>query len=351
MQTIRVTTAKPYDVVIGKGLLAEAPARIAAVCKTKNVMLVSDDIVAPLYGVALQRSLAEAGFFAVPFVFPNGEAQKRLSTVERLLEEMAAQHFGRGDLVIALGGGVVGDMAGFAAAVYARGIDYVQIPTTLLAAVDSSVGGKTAVDLAGGKNLCGAFHQPRLVLCDTDTHKTLQPLQICDGLAEMLKYGVICDSDLFAKVKNYKNEDMEALIARCVEIKRDVVAADEFDRGQRMLLNLGHTVGHAIEAASDFAVTHGHGVAIGMAIVARAAEKKGMAKAGTAKAVEDALTACGLPSSTDLTPETLADHALSDKKAEGGFLSLILPRAVGDTVIHRIPKTYFELVDFIKAGV
>lgn len=350
MQTIRVTTAKPYDVVIGKGLLAEAPARIAAVCKTKNVMLVSDDIVAPLYGDALQKSLAEAGFFAVPFVFPNGEAQKRLSTVERLLEQMAAQHFSRGDLVIALGGGVVGDMAGFAAAVYARGIDYVQIPTTLLAAVDSSVGGKTAVDLSNGKNLCGAFHQPKLVLCDTDTLRTLKPLQIEDGLAEMLKYGVICDADLFERVKSYKTADMQALIARCVEIKRDVVAEDEFDRGTRMLLNLGHTVGHAVEAASDFAVTHGHGVAIGMAIIARAAEKNGMAKAGTAKAIEDALVACGLPTHTDLAPETLAGHALSDKKAEGDFLNLVLPRAIGDTVIHRIPKTYSELVDFIKAG-
>lgn len=348
MQTIRVTTAKPYDVVIAKGLLAEAPSRIAEIARTKKVMLVSDDIVYPLYGEALQKALAAAGFSVALFVFPNGEASKRLSTVEALLEEMAAQQFGRSDLIIALGGGVVGDMAGFAAAVYARGIDFVQIPTTLLAAVDSSVGGKTAVDLSRGKNLCGAFHQPKLVLCDTDTLQTLAPLQICDGLAEMLKYGVICDADLFWKVKNYKQEDMEALIARCVEIKRDVVAEDEFDRGTRMLLNLGHTVGHAVEAASAFSITHGHGVAIGMAIIARAAEKKGMAKAGTAKAVEEALTACDLPTHTDYDPQQLATLTYSDKKTDGGEISLILPHAIGDTGIHRVPKS--EILDFIEAG-
>ncbi len=348
MQTIRVTTAKPYDVVIAGGLLAEAPARIAAIAKTKKVMLVTDDIVHPLYGETLQKALADEGFSVALFVFPHGEASKRLSTVEALLEEMAAQHFGRSDLVLALGGGVVGDMAGFAAAVYARGMDFVQIPTTLLAAVDSSVGGKTAVDLSRGKNLCGAFHQPKLVLCDTDTLHTLRPLQIEDGLAEMLKYGVICDVDLFEKVKNYKNEDMEVLIARCVEIKRDVVAEDEFDRGTRMLLNLGHTIGHAVEAASAFSVTHGHGVAIGMAIIARAAEKKGMATAGTAKAIEDALTACGLPTRTEYAPELLAALAASDKKTDGGVIRLILPRTIGDTGIHTVPQT--EILDFIKAG-
>ena len=261
---------------------------------------------------------------------------------------MAAEHFSRSDLIVALGGGVVGDMAGFAASIFLRGIAYVQIPTTLLAAVDSSVGGKTAVDLSRGKNLCGAFHQPRLVLCDTDTLKTLKPINIEDGLAEMLKYGVICDADLFAKVKNYQNEDMEALIARCVEIKRDVVSGDEFDRGMRQLLNLGHTVGHAVEAASNFTLTHGHGVATGLAIIARAAEKKGMAKAGMAKEIEDALLACNLPTVTDFDPALLAELTLSDKKTDGDNINLIVPLAIGNTVIHRIPKT--EILDFIKAG-
>lgn len=348
MQTIHVNTSKPYDVVIGSGLLSAAGERIAAICKPQKAMIVSDDIVWPLYGETVKNSMASAGFAVSHFLFENGEERKRLFTIETLIEQMAAEHFSRSDIIVALGGGVVGDMAGFAAAIFLRGISYVQVPTTLLAAVDSSVGGKTAVDLSRGKNLCGAFHQPRLVLCDTDTLKTLKPINIEDGLAEMLKYGVICDADLFQKVRNYKNEDMEALIARCVEIKRDVVTGDEFDRGQRMLLNLGHTVGHAVEAASAFSLTHGHGVATGLAIIARAAEKKGMAKAGMAREIEDALTACGLPTATEYAAELLAELTLSDKKTDGENISLIVPRAIGDTVIHKVPKT--EILDFIKAG-
>lgn len=348
MQTIHVNTSTAYEVQIGQGLLTSAGEKIAALSRAKRVIIVSDDIVYPLYGETLTKSLTAAGFAVSSFVFQNGEERKRLCTMEALLEQMAAEHFSRSDLIVALGGGVVGDMAGFAASIFLRGIAYVQIPTTLLAAVDSSVGGKTAVDLSRGKNLCGAFWQPRLVLCDTDTLKTLKPINIEDGLAEMLKYGVICDADLFAKVKNYRNEDMEALIARCVEIKRDVVSGDEFDRGMRQLLNLGHTVGHAVEAASEFTLTHGHGVATGLAIIARAAEKKAMAKAGMAKEIEDALLACNLPTRTDYDPALLAELTLSDKKTDGDNINLIVPLEIGNTVIHRIPKT--EILDFIKAG-
>ena len=348
MQTIHVNTSTPYAVQIGPGLLASVGEKIAALSCAKQVMIVSDDIVYPLYGKTVTESLTAAGFAVSSFVFQNGEERKRLSTIEALLEQMAAEHFSRSDLIVALGGGVVGDMAGFAASIFLRGIAYVQIPTTLLAAVDSSVGGKTAVDLSRGKNLCGAFWQPRLVLCDTDTLKTLKPIHIEDGLAEMLKYGVICDAELFAKVKNYQNEDMEALIARCVEIKRDVVSGDEFDRGMRQLLNLGHTVGHAVEAASNFTLTHGHGVATGLAIIARAAEKKGMAKAGMAKEIEDALIACDLPTKTDYDAGLLAELTLSDKKTDGDNINLIVPLEIGNTVIHRILKA--EISDFIKAG-
>ena len=348
MQTIHVNTSTAYDVLIGQGILESAGEKIAALSRAKRVMIISDDIVYPLYGETVTKSLVAAGFAVSSFVFPNGEERKRLSTIEALLEQMAAEHFSRSDLIVALGGGVVGDMAGFAASIFLRGIAYVQIPTTLLAAVDSSVGGKTAVDLSRGKNLCGAFWQPRLVLCDTDTLKTLKHINIEDGLAEMLKYGVICDRDLFYKVKNYKNEDMEALIARCVEIKRDVVSGDEFDRGRRQLLNLGHTVGHAVEAASNFTLTHGHGVATGLAIIARAAEKKGMAKTGMAKEIEDALLACDLPTKTDYDTELLAELTLSDKKTDGDHINLIVPLEIGNTVIHRILKA--EISDFIKAG-
>lgn len=348
MQIIKVNTSTSYEVHIGQGLLGDAGEKISALFPHVRAMIVSDDIVFPLYGEKLVASLNGAGIATSAFVFENGEERKRLSTIEDLLERLAAEHFTRSDIIVALGGGVVGDMAGFAASIFLRGINYVQIPTTLLAAVDSSVGGKTAVDLSRGKNLCGAFHQPRLVLCDTDTHRTLKELDVQNGLAEMLKYGVICDRDLFEKVKNYKENDMEVLIARCVEIKRDIVSGDEFDRGQRMLLNLGHTVGHAVEAASDFSLTHGHGVAIGLAIISRAAEKTGMAKAGMADEISDALIACNLPTKTEFDTDLLAELTLSDKKSSGDSINLIVPLEIGNTVIHKIKRT--EVKNFIEAG-
>ncbi|MBE6680118.1 MAG: 3-dehydroquinate synthase [Ruminococcaceae bacterium] len=348
MQIIKVNTSTEYEVHIGKGLLCRAGEKIRALFPNSKVMLVSDDIVFSLYGEKTLASLTASGLECSHFVFKNGEERKRLSTVEDLLESLADGHFTRSDIIVALGGGVVGDMAGFAASVFCRGIKYVQIPTTLLAAVDSSVGGKTAVDLSRGKNLCGAFWQPSLVLCDTDTLATLKDLDVQNGLSEMLKYGVICNKELFEKVKNYKENDMAALIARCVEIKRDIVSGDEFDRGNRMLLNLGHTIGHAVEAASNFAVTHGHGVAIGLAIVARAAEKMGMAKAGMANEICHALSALSLPTSTSFDTDTLAALTLSDKKSSGDSISLIVPLDIGNTVIHKVKRT--EVKNFIEVG-
>lgn len=336
MLTITVPTTVPYDVLIGEDLLSHVGERIRALTRAARVMLISDDTVMPLYGACVRASLTEVGFAVSEFVFPHGEAQKRLSTLEAVLEQMAAAHFTRSDLIVALGGGVCGDLSGFAASVYARGIDFVQIPTTLLAIVDASVGGKTAVDLAHGKNLCGAFHQPRVVLCDIGTLKTLEAHQLRDGLAEMLKYGIICDVDLFDRVAASSGKDMTALIARCVEIKRDIVAEDTFDRGKRALLNLGHTVGHAIEAASGFAVTHGHAVAAGMGVIARAAEAEGIAAQGTAARITAALTALGLPCRTEYNIATLAPLMQADKKADGAAISLILPRAVGDCTILRL---------------
>ena len=348
MKSIRVNTSTPYTVKIGSGLIENAGKEIAALTKAKNVMIVSDDVVFPLYGEKLIASLVDAGFNCETFVYQNGEEHKRLSTVESLIEDMAVLHFTRSDIIVALGGGVCGDMAGFAAAIYARGIDYVQIPTTLLAAVDSSVGGKTAVDLTHGKNLCGAFHQPIAVLCDTDTLSTLKEINIQDGLAEMLKYGIICDRDLFDKVKDYKNNDIEELIARCVEIKRDIVTGDEFDRGQRMLLNLGHTVGHAVEAASNFKITHGHGVAIGTAIMSRAARVRDMISRCDLDEIISALEKCGLPTKTDIDADTLFELTLSDKKSSGDFINLIIPREIGECEICRIEKS--DVKEIIKAG-
>ena len=256
---------------------------------------------------------------------------------------LAENKLTRSDMLVALGGGVVGDLAGFAAATYLRGIRFIQVPTTLLAAVDSSVGGKTAIDLPAGKNLAGAFCQPSLVLCDIDTLNTL-PLEVFrDGCAEVIKYGVLYDPDLFDTLSNDGlSFDRESVIARCVELKRDVVMEDEFDTGSRMKLNLGHTIGHGVEARSHFDISHGKAVAIGMAIVSRAS-----GCIDTHRIIR-ALEQFGLPTHTEYTADELYAYTLSDKKRSGGSVSLIIPRAIGDCTIS--PTNIENLKSFIEAG-
>ena len=274
MKTITVQASRTYDVKIGSGLLPSLGTEVRALCKASKAVIVSDSNVFPLHGGAAVKSLEDAGFEVDDFVIPAGEESKNGQVYLELVNFLAEKQLTRSDCLIALGGGVVGDLTGFAAATYLRGIAYIQVPTTLLAAVDSSVGGKTAIDLPAGKNLCGAFCQPRLVLCDTDTLNTPPEDIFRDGRAEVIKYGVLYDEALFAHLTEkglaFHREDV---IARCVELKRDVVMEDEFDTGTRMKLNLGHTVGHGVEAQSHFSVSHGKAVAIGMAIVARSAAK------------------------------------------------------------------------------
>ena len=266
-----------------------------------------------------------------------------------LLIFLAENNITRNDCIVALGGGVVGDLSGFAAATYLRGIDYVQVPTPLLAMVDSSVGGKTAIDLPAGKNLCGAFYQPAFVLCDTQTLSTLPEDIFRDGCSEIIKYAVLFDQALFAHLQeNGIAFDRESVISRCVEMKRDVVAADEFDRGARMKLNLGHTVGHGIEAGSNFTVTHGKAVAIGMAIVARAASKSELCSVDTADAIIRLLQVFGLTVITNFPSIELADAAMHDKKRSGDTIHLIVPRAIGQCDI--LPIETLELKSFIEAG-
>jgi 3-dehydroquinate synthase len=343
MKTISVAASTNYDVKIGKGLLHALGAECAKVCKAEKAAIISDTNVWPLYGETVEESLRSAGMTPVHFVFPAGEESKNGNTYLSLLNFLAENGLTRSDILIALGGGVVGDMTGFAAATYLRGVAYVQVPTTLLAAVDSSVGGKTAIDLPAGKNLCGAFYQPALVLCDTDTLNTLPEDIFRDGCAEVIKYGVLYDPQLFAYLaKTGTDFDREAVIARCVEWKRDVVAKDEFDTGARMKLNLGHTVGHGIEAASNFSVSHGKAVAIGMAIVARAS------KCLDADRIIACLKRFGLPATTDLSVDEISYHALSDKKRSGGTVKLILPEAIGDCAI--VPTPVEELKSFIQEG-
>lgn len=349
MNTVHVKATREYDVLIGSGLLPTIGAYAASMKKVRKVCIVSESNVWPLFGETVQKSLSEHNLETVRFVFPAGEEHKSAETYLKLLNFLAESQMTRTDLIVALGGGVVGDLTGFAAATYLRGIQFIQVPTTLLAAVDSSVGGKTAIDLPAGKNLVGAFYQPSLVLCDTDCLNTL-PLDIFrDGCAEVIKYGVLYDPELFAHLaENGLDFDREMVITRCVELKRNVVAEDEFDTGARMKLNLGHTIGHGVEALSHFAISHGKAVAIGMAIVARSGFQAGICSEAAKMQILDILNHFGLPCSCDFSADSLYRSALSDKKRSGGTVNLIIPESIGSCII--CPTNVEEIRSFIEAG-
>ena len=349
MKTVKVSASKEYNVLIGSGLLPTLGCETAKVAKIGKAAIVSDSTVWPLYGATAEKSLIAAGFEVIRYVFPAGEESKCGSTYLDLLNFLAENHVTRSDCLIALGGGVVGDLTGFAAATFLRGIRYIQVPTTLLAAVDSSVGGKTAIDLPAGKNLAGAFCQPSLVLCDIDTLDSLPAEIFRDGSAEVIKYGVLYDPALFAHLMEHGLDfDREAVIARCVELKRDVVMEDEFDTGARQKLNLGHTIGHGIEAHSHFSVSHGQAVAAGMAIVARASTALGICDKNTSDTILQVLNKFSLPTGTYFSADDLYHTALSDKKRSGGTVNLIVPRAIGECMIHSIPVD--QMLSFIEAG-
>ena len=343
MKTVTVSASKTYDIHIGSGLLSSLGEEASKLGRIKTVCIVSESTVFPLYGKTASDSLESAGFQVISYVFPAGEESKNGLTFLDLLNFLAENKLTRSDLIVALGGGVVGDLAGFAAASYLRGIRFIQVPTTLLAAVDSSVGGKTAIDLPAGKNLAGAFCQPSLVLCDTDTLNSLPEDIFRDGCAEVIKYGVLYDPALFAHLEGRGLDfDREAVITRCVELKRDVVMEDEFDTGARMKLNLGHTIGHGVEARSHFGISHGKAVAIGIAIVSRAAN------CADTQRILSLLRKFGLPTATEYSADELYAYTLSDKKRSGGTVSLIVPRAIGDCAI--VPTPVENLKSFIEAG-
>lgn len=344
MKTVTVKASGAYLVHIGSGILHSLPQALRQVCKAEKAAVISDSNVWPLYGPKLVSSLSEAGYKTVSFVFPAGEESKNAGTYLEIVSFLAENRLTRSDVLIALGGGVVGDITGFAAATYLRGIPYIQVPTTLLAAVDSSVGGKTAIDLPAGKNLVGAFCQPRLVLCDTDTLRTLPEEIFRDGCAEVIKYGILYDAGLFDHLMAHGlSFHREEVIARCVELKRDVVMEDEFDTGARMKLNLGHTIGHGVEAKSNFAISHGKAVAIGMAIVARSA-----CNTALQEKIVGILRRFGLPVSTEFSAEDLYTYTLSDKKRSGGTVNLIIPDTIGHCSI--VPTPVEKLLSFIQAG-
>ena len=348
MKTVHVSASKSYDVLIGSGLLEQAGSLIRAAAPAGRAMLVADDTVFSLYGAALIRALNAADYAVETFVFPHGEASKNGNTYLSLLNAMAEKGITRSDSTVALGGGVTGDMAGFAAATYMRGMRWVQVPTTLLSAVDASVGGKTAIDLPSGKNLAGAFWQPSLVLCDCSTLATLPEAVFTDGCAEVIKYGVIADAALFEQLKNPIQPQLEDIIAACVSIKSDVVQNDEFDTGRRKILNFGHTVGHAVEKCSGFSVSHGRAVAIGMAVASRAASRRGLCTAACAEEIQALLTAYNLPVTTEYGAEALVPAMLSDKKRAGGTIDMILPRKTGECGIFPTPVDALD--GLLRAG-
>ena len=350
MKTIHVPASVPYDVKIGQGLLASLGSELKTLCpKAERVLLVADSAVFPLHGAAALHTLRGAGLEAEAYVFPSGEGSKTAGTLIDLLNRATALHLTRSDAMVALGGGVTGDLTGFAAAVYMRGVSYIQVPTTLLASVDSSVGGKTAVDLPAGKNLMGAFWQPRLVLCDTELQSSLPDAVFTDGCTEVIKTAVLFDPELFETLtRDGKGFDRETVIARCVEHKRNIVAEDEFDTGRRGLLNLGHTLGHAVEACSDFALSHGQSVAIGLATVARAAAKAGLCPPNVPNRVVALLEDFGLPTETNLPIHRLMESMLSDKKRSGSTVTVIVPEAIGRCALR--PMDAETLKNFMESG-
>ena len=340
---ITVSASRNYDVIVEHGLLAQTGDYVRQILSPSTAVIVSDDQVYGLYGATVADSLEKAGISVLSFTFPHGEASKNAHILFELLEFMAEHAVTRTDLIVALGGGVTGDMAGFAASIYLRGTPFIQIPTTLLAAVDSSVGGKTAVNLAAGKNLAGSFNQPRLVLCDVDTLSTLPAQEFASGMAEVIKYGGLSDAELFALLEQEDaHQHLEEIICRCVASKRDLVMADEFDTGARQFLNLGHTLAHAIEKLSDFAIGHGHAVAIGLAAVARCSYAAGFSSEDISPRICALLEKYHLPTTCEYSTKDLCQMILRDKKRTGNTIHVVMPRAIGDTYLHTMQVDQLE---------
>ncbi len=342
--------ARSYEIAIGEGLIARAGERIKPFLKRPLVAIVTDSNVAARHLDSLQQSLAEAGIHARAIVLPAGEATKSYQHLAETCDGLLSAGIERRDMVIALGGGVIGDLAGFAAAILRRGVEFIQIPTTLLAQVDSSVGGKTGINSAHGKNLIGAFHQPRFVLIDIALLDTLPRRELAAGYAEVAKYGLLGDAPFFAWLETGAASlfagDAQArikAITRACEMKARIVAEDETETGVRALLNLGHTFGHALEAATGYSsrLLHGEGVAIGMAQAFRFSERQGLCEKGAAARVETHLRSVGLPTRLsdipgDLPPpEKLIEIMRQDKKAVSGKLTFILVRGIGEAFITR----------------
>ncbi len=343
MNEITVRTDPSYSVYIGRDLLQQTGELVKKTMLLRRnsvphiAVIVTDDVVAPLYEGIVKNTLEEEGFTVITYAFSHGEQAKSMEELEKLLIFLTENNVLKTDVILALGGGVVGDLAGFAASVYLRGTPYIQIPTTVLAAVDSSVGGKTAVNLPQGKNLAGAFYQPEMVLCSTDTFQTLPEEVYTAGLAECIKYGMIEDEHLFAQFAKSRKavcEQIDSIVASCVAIKARITEQDEFDDNTRRLLNFGHTAGHGIEVCSNFTISHGEAVGIGMLIAARIAEKLNFCESPCSEKLKKVLLTQGLPVQTSVSAAQLAELALRDKKRRANEITIVLPKKIGKCELY-----------------
>ena len=351
MTKITLTATGKYDILVENGLLTKTGELTRCVSKAVKVAVITDSNVAELYSKTVLQSLKTAGFETSLFVFFAGESSKNHKTMLDIYSFLAESDITRTDIIIALGGGVTGDMAGFAAATFLRGIDFIQVPTTLLAQTDSSIGGKTGVDLEQGKNLVGAFYQPRLVICDPTVLTTLSPHIFNDGMAEIVKHGCIKDFKLFEKINSANKIDdiLFEMICRSIEIKRDVVENDEKEKGERMLLNFGHTMGHAIEKFYNFGTyTHGEAVAMGMVLMAEAGEINGFTQKGTTDQIKSLLLKLNLPVECPVNIKELAKAAINDKKRSGSSINLVLLKSIGESFTLKLSVTKLE--SFFSGG-
>ncbi len=341
MKKLKVNLLNGYDIIIGEDESKNVGKLVKEkLPKVNKIMVVTETNVFPLYGKKVVEVLRTEGYDVYLHVFNAGEENKTLSTATEIINDLALSHFTRTDAILALGGGVTGDLAGFVASIYLRGIRVIQMPTTLLSAVDSSVGGKTGVDLPVGKNLVGAFWQPSLVVCDTSFIEKLPNDIMSQGMAEVIKYGILLDKNFYNELKE-KTISLEEIIYKCVKIKAEIVEADEFDNGKRQLLNLGHTFGHAIEYLSAFYLSHGQAVAIGIVIASEFSNKIGFGKVDV-DSIKNTFKSYDLPITCDYSNEEIFEALLCDKKIRGNELSLILPKEIGDTQIYKMETEKFK---------
>jgi len=350
MRDLTVSASQTYQIKIGSGLLSKAGEILSpTLADDSKIAVITDDNVELLYADRLECSLTAAGFEVCRFALPHGEEEKNGENYLKLLNFLAREELTRSDAVIALGGGAVGDLAGFAAATYLRGVRFVQVPTTLLAMVDAAIGGKCAVNLTAGKNLAGAFYQPCAVLSDIDCLATLPRAEFSQGCAEILKYAVLGNRTLFdTLLHNGRSFDRETVIELCASAKAAFVCEDELDTGRRNLLNLGHTIGHAIERCSNYLISHGDAVAMGIGIMARSGAASGDCSGEDADRIIEALRALELPSTTNFCLSELLPFLKADKKRRGDRINLAVIREIGCCELREMPLAQAEA--YLKAG-